>query len=70
MLLLSAYLAAFLWSQVWLAHALGAPPAALFRMELSSACFSRISYTGGEPSVRLLNDTSHLAVAGPDLVRA
>lgn len=41
-------------------HALGAPPSALFRMELSSACFSRISYTGGEPSVRLLNDTSHL----------
>ena len=42
------------------AHALGAPPLALFRMELSSACFSRISYTGGEASVRLLNDTSHL----------
>jgi broad specificity phosphatase PhoE len=42
------------------AHALGAPPAALFRMELSSACFSRITYTGGEASVRLLNDTSHL----------
>jgi broad specificity phosphatase PhoE len=42
------------------AHALGAPPAALFRMELSSACFSRISYSGGEASVRLLNDTSHL----------
>lgn len=42
------------------AHALGAPPAALFHMELSSACFSRISYTGGEASVRLFNDTSHL----------
>ena len=42
------------------AHALGAPPAALFRMELSSACFSRITYSGGEASVRLLNDTSHL----------
>jgi ribonuclease H / adenosylcobalamin/alpha-ribazole phosphatase len=42
------------------ADALGAPPSALFRMELSSACFSRISYTGGEASVRLLNDTSHL----------
>ena len=42
------------------AHALGAPPTALFHMELSSACFSRISYTGGEASVRLLNDTSHL----------
>ena len=42
------------------AHALVAPPSALFHMELSSACFSRISYTGGEASVRLLNDTSHL----------
>ncbi len=42
------------------AHALGAPPAALFHMELSSACFSRVSYTAGEASVRLLNDTSHL----------
>ena len=42
------------------AHALGAPPSALFRMELSSACFSRITYTAGEASVRLLNDTSHL----------
>ena len=43
------------------AHALGAPPTALFHMELSSACFSRISYTGGDASVRLLNDTSHLS---------
>jgi broad specificity phosphatase PhoE len=42
------------------AEALGAPPSALFRMELSSACFSRITYTGGEACVRLLNDTSHL----------
>jgi probable phosphoglycerate mutase len=42
------------------ADALGAPPSALFRMELSSACLSRISYTGGEASVRLLNETSHL----------
>jgi probable phosphoglycerate mutase len=42
------------------AHALGAPPTALFRMELSSACFSRITYSDGEASVRLLNDTSHL----------
>jgi probable phosphoglycerate mutase len=42
------------------AHALGAPPSALFRMELSSACFSRITYTGDEASVRLFNDTSHL----------
>ena len=42
------------------ADALGAPPSALFRMELSSACFSRITYAGGEACVRLLNDTSHL----------
>ena len=42
------------------ADALGAPPSALFRMELSSACMSRITYTGGEACVRLLNDTSHL----------
>ena len=42
------------------ADALGAPPSALFRMELSSACFSRITYTGGEACLRLFNDTSHL----------
>ena len=42
------------------ADALGAPPSALFRMELSSACISRITYTGGEACVRLLNDTAHL----------
>jgi ribonuclease H / adenosylcobalamin/alpha-ribazole phosphatase len=42
------------------ADALGAPPSSLFRMELSSACFSRIGYIGGEASLRLLNDTSHL----------
>ena len=42
------------------AHALGAPPSALFHMELSSACFNRISYAGRDASVRLLNDTSHL----------
>jgi broad specificity phosphatase PhoE len=42
------------------AHALGAPPAALFHMEVSSACFSRITYSGGQASVRLFNDTSHL----------
>lgn len=42
------------------AHALGAPPAALFRMELSAAGFSRIAYTGDEASVKLVNDTSHL----------
>ena len=42
------------------ADALGAPPSALFHMELSSACFSEITYAGGEACVRLLNDTSHL----------
>jgi len=42
------------------ADALQAPPSALFRMELSSACFSRITYTDGEACLRLLNDTSHL----------
>lgn len=42
------------------AHALGAPPQSLFRMELSAACFSRIVYTGEEASLKLLNDTSHL----------
>src|SRR5215211_7189900 len=46
--------------KAFVAHALGAPATALFRMELSSACFSRISYTGGEASVRLFNETSHL----------
>ena len=42
------------------ADALGAPPSSLFRMELSSACFSRITYTEGEACLRLFNDTSHL----------
>ena len=42
------------------ASALGAPPSALYRMELSSACFSRITYIGGEACLRLFNDTSHL----------
>ena len=42
------------------AHALGAPPEALFRMELSAAGFSRIAYCGEEASVKLVNDTSHL----------
>ena len=42
------------------ADALGAPPSALFRMELSSACFSRTTYTGREACVRRLNDTAHL----------
>ncbi|MEO7446653.1 MAG: histidine phosphatase family protein [Humibacillus sp.] len=42
------------------AHALGAPPQSLFRMELSAACFSRIAYSGQEASLKLLNDTSHL----------
>lgn len=43
--------------------ALGAPPESLFRMELSAASLSTVSYCGeGNASVRLLNDTSHLAV--------
>ncbi|MGW6713018.1 bifunctional RNase H/acid phosphatase [Streptomyces sp. MCL20-2] len=41
--------------------ALGAPPEALFRMELSPASISTVAYYGdGNASVRLLNDTSHL----------
>ncbi|MEU4918130.1 bifunctional RNase H/acid phosphatase [Streptomyces parvus] len=41
--------------------ALGAPPEALFRMELSAASVSTVAYYGdGNASVRLLNDTSHL----------
>ncbi|MEU8625629.1 bifunctional RNase H/acid phosphatase [Streptomyces sp. NPDC048669] len=41
--------------------ALGAPPEALFRMELSAASLSTVAYyADGNASVRLLNDTSHL----------
>ncbi|MFI6863246.1 bifunctional RNase H/acid phosphatase [Streptomyces sp. NPDC050421] len=41
--------------------ALGAPPQALFRMELSAASVSAVAYyADGNASVRLLNDTSHL----------
>ncbi|MHC0432208.1 bifunctional RNase H/acid phosphatase [Streptomyces sp. O3] len=41
--------------------ALGAPPEALFRMELSAASLSAVAYyTDGNASVRLLNDTSYL----------
>lgn len=41
--------------------ALGAPPEALFRMELSAASVSTVAYyADGNPSLRLLNDTSHL----------
>ncbi|MFF8383644.1 bifunctional RNase H/acid phosphatase [Streptomyces kanasensis] len=41
--------------------ALGAPPEALFRMELSAASVSAVAYyRDGNASVRLLNDTSHL----------
>ncbi|MEU2065966.1 bifunctional RNase H/acid phosphatase [Streptomyces anulatus] len=41
--------------------ALGAPPEALFRMELSAASISTVAYyADGNASVRLLNDTSHL----------
>ncbi|MFI9804987.1 bifunctional RNase H/acid phosphatase [Streptomyces sp. NPDC052301] len=41
--------------------ALGAPPTALFRMELSAASLSAVAYyADGNASVRLFNDTSHL----------
>lgn len=41
--------------------ALGAPPEALFRMELSAASISVVAYyPDGNASLRLLNDTSHL----------
>ncbi|MEU3437466.1 bifunctional RNase H/acid phosphatase [Streptomyces sp. NPDC006863] len=41
--------------------ALGAPPEALFRMELSAASVSEVAYyADGNASVRLLNDASHL----------
>jgi len=43
------------------AQALSAPTSALFRMELASASYSRIAYTGSEASVRLFNATSHLS---------
>ncbi|MEU0145727.1 bifunctional RNase H/acid phosphatase [Streptomyces sp. NPDC006288] len=41
--------------------ALGAPPESLFRMELSPASVSTVAYyADGNPSLRGLNDTSHL----------
>ena len=41
--------------------ALGAPPESLFRMELSAASLSAVTYyADGNASVRLFNDTSHL----------
>ncbi|WP_313896174.1 bifunctional RNase H/acid phosphatase [Streptomyces sp. YIM 98790] len=41
--------------------ALGAPPEALYRMELSAASLSAVAYyPDGNASVRLFNDTSHL----------
>ncbi|MFP8903726.1 bifunctional RNase H/acid phosphatase [Streptomyces atacamensis] len=41
--------------------ALGAPPEALFRMELSAASLSVVAYyADGNASLRLLNDTGHL----------
>ncbi|SDE36850.1 probable phosphoglycerate mutase [Streptomyces griseoaurantiacus] len=46
--------------------ALGAPPEALFRMEVSAASLSEVAYyADGNASVRLLNDTSHLGVPDP-----
>ncbi|GJF28694.1 bifunctional RNase H/acid phosphatase [Kitasatospora sp. NE20-6] len=41
--------------------ALGAPPDAVYRMELSAASFCAVQYySDGNASLRLLNDTSHL----------
>ncbi|GAA2333958.1 bifunctional RNase H/acid phosphatase [Streptomyces cuspidosporus] len=41
--------------------ALGAPPEALFRMEISAASVSALAYyADGNASLRLLNDTAHL----------
>ncbi|MEV8015318.1 bifunctional RNase H/acid phosphatase [Streptomyces sp. NPDC086554] len=41
--------------------ALGAPPEALFRMELSAASLSAVAYyADGHASLRLLNETAHL----------
>ncbi|NSC21437.1 bifunctional RNase H/acid phosphatase, partial [Streptomyces albus subsp. chlorinus] len=41
--------------------ALGAPPEALFRMELAAASLSAVAYyADGNASLRLLNDTAHL----------
>ncbi|GAA3810752.1 bifunctional RNase H/acid phosphatase [Streptomyces chiangmaiensis] len=41
--------------------ALGAPPEALFRMELSAASLTAVAYfADGNASLRLLNETSHL----------
>jgi probable phosphoglycerate mutase len=41
--------------------AVGAPPEAMFRMELAAASLSVIAhYTTGDPSLRLFNDTGHL----------
>ncbi|MEU1667981.1 bifunctional RNase H/acid phosphatase [Streptomyces sparsogenes] len=41
--------------------ALGAPPEALFRMEISAASLSALAYyADGNASLRLLNDTAHL----------
>ncbi|SOD60145.1 probable phosphoglycerate mutase [Streptomyces zhaozhouensis] len=43
--------------------ALGAPPAAMFRMELSPAALSEIGYyPDGNATVRRFNDTAHLGV--------
>jgi probable phosphoglycerate mutase len=43
------------------AQALGAPSASLFRMELSAASLTAVSYyVDGNASLRLFNDTSHL----------
>lgn len=41
--------------------ALGAPPDAVYRMELSAASLCAVQYySDGNASLRLLNDTGHL----------
>jgi ribonuclease H / adenosylcobalamin/alpha-ribazole phosphatase len=47
--------------KILVAHALGAPLSALYRMHLDLACLSRIDwYPDGPAVVRSLNDTAHL----------
>jgi broad specificity phosphatase PhoE len=46
--------------KAFVADALGAPPMAFFKMELSSAAATRITCTGRDRLLRSFNDTSHL----------
>ncbi|MFI0982800.1 histidine phosphatase family protein [Streptomyces sp. NPDC021093] len=50
--------------------AMGAPPEAVFRLELAAAALSEISYPAeGGPSVRLVNSTAHLGSLNGPTVR-